>query len=75
MSTAIATMVKMLEMLPEITQAQIVEHLREYIAEMHDNIGWDTRFQRTQEQLVAAARQAKQGIAASLAEPIDHTQP
>jgi uncharacterized membrane protein len=74
MSTAIATMVKMLEALPETTQAQIVEHLREYIAEMQDDGEWDTQFQRTQKQLVAAARQTKQEIAAGLAEPMDHTQ-
>jgi hypothetical protein len=74
MSTAIATMVKMLEVLPETTQAQVVEHLREYIAEMQDDIEWDTQFQRTQKRLVVAARQAKQEIAAGLAEPMDYTQ-
>jgi hypothetical protein len=67
-------MVKMLETLPETTQAQVVEHLREYIAELQDDVAWDTQFQRTQEQLVLAARQAKQEIAAGLAEPMDHTQ-
>jgi len=30
-STAIATIVKMLESLPEATQNQIMDHLREYI--------------------------------------------
>jgi uncharacterized protein YifN (PemK superfamily) len=73
-STAIATVVKMLEVLPETTQAQVVEHLREYIAEMQDDVEWDTQFQRTQKQLVVAARQAKQEIAAGLAEPMDYTQ-
>jgi hypothetical protein len=73
-STAIATMVKMLEGLPETTQAQVVEHLREYIAELQDDVAWDTQFQRTQKQLVVAARQAKQEIAAGLAEPMDYTQ-
>jgi hypothetical protein len=74
MSTAIATMVKMLEVLPETTQAQVVEHLREYIAEMQDDVEWDTQFQRTQKQLIVAARRAKQEIAAGLAEPMDYTQ-
>ena len=73
-STAIITVVKMLETLPETTQAQVVEHLREYIAEMQDDAEWDIQFQETQEQLVAAARQAKQEIAASLAEPMDYNQ-
>jgi hypothetical protein len=74
MSTAIATVVKMLETLPETTQNQVVEHLREYIAEMQDDIEWDIQFQRTQQQLVVAARQARQEIAAGLAEPMDYTQ-
>ncbi len=73
-STAIATVVKMLETLPEATQAQVLEHLREYIAEMQDDAEWDIQFQRTQKQLVAAARQAKQEIATGLAEPLDYTQ-
>ena len=73
-STAIITVVKMLETLPETTQAQVVEHLREYIAEMQDDAEWDIQFQETQEQLVATARQAKQEIAASLAEPMDYNQ-
>jgi len=33
-SPTIATVVKMLEALPETTQNQVVEHLREYIAEV-----------------------------------------
>ncbi len=33
-SPAIATVVKMLEALPETTQNQVVEHLREYIVEI-----------------------------------------
>lgn len=74
MSTAIATVVKMLETLPETTQNRVVEHLREYIAEMQDDVEWDIQFQRTQQQLVVAARQARQEIAAGLAEPMDYTQ-
>jgi hypothetical protein len=72
-STAIITVVKMLETLPEATQAEVVEHLREYIAEMQDGAEWDIQFQETQEQLVAAARQVRQEIAAGLAEPMDYT--
>lgn len=70
-STPIATVIQMLEGLPETTQAQVVEHLREYIAELQDDVAWDTQFQRTQEQLAVAARQAKRNIAAGLAEPMD----
>jgi hypothetical protein len=74
MSTAIVTAVKMLEALPETAQNQVVEHLREYIAEMQDDIEWDIQFQRTQRQLVAAAQQAKQEIATGLVEPMDYNQ-
>jgi len=73
MSTAIATMVKMLETLPETTQNQVVEYLRAYITELQDDSHWDVQFQRTEEQLVAAAQQAKQEIADGLAEPMDYT--
>jgi hypothetical protein len=74
MSTAIVTAVKMLEALPETAQNQVVEHLREYIAEMQDDIEWDIQFQRTQRQLVVAAQQAKQEIATGLVEPMDYNQ-
>jgi translation initiation factor 2B subunit (eIF-2B alpha/beta/delta family) len=71
---AITTVVKMLETLPEATQAQVAEHIREYIAEMQDDAEWDTQFQQTQEQLTAAVQQAKQEISAGHAEPMDYTQ-
>ena len=70
-SNAIATITRMMETLPEALQNQIVEHLREYIAELEDELRWEVSFNRTQEQLVAAARQAKQEIAEGKAEPRD----
>ncbi len=70
-SNAIATITRMMEALPEASQNQIVEHLREYIAELEDELRWEASFNRTQEQLVAAARQAKQEIAEGKAEPMD----
>jgi translation initiation factor 2B subunit (eIF-2B alpha/beta/delta family) len=73
-SGAITTVVKMLETLPEGAQAQVAEHLREYIAEMQDDAEWDAQFQQTQKQLVAAAQQAKQEISAGRAKPMDYTQ-
>ncbi len=36
-STAIATVVKMIESLPEETQDKVVEHLRDYLEDMKDN--------------------------------------
>ena len=73
-STAVVTMVKMVESLPEATQNQVVEHLREYLAELQDEIHWDTLFQKTQSQLVIAARRAKEEKAKGLAKPMDYDQ-
>ena len=73
-SNAIATITQMMETLPEALQNQIVEHLREYIAELEDELRWEVSFNKTQEQLVAAARQAKQEIAEGKAEPMDLNQ-
>jgi hypothetical protein len=46
-STAIVTVVKMMETLPETTQNQIVERLRNYVSEMQDEIQWDVSFRNT----------------------------
>ena len=51
-STAIATVTKMLESLPEPAQDQVVEHLREYLEDLQDELQWDALF-RTQPQLIA----------------------
>lgn len=71
-STAIATIIKLMETLPETRQNQVVERLRNYVAEMQDEIQWDISFKRTQEQLIAVARHARQEIAAGHAEPLDY---
>ena len=70
-STAIATVEKMLESLPEKAQERVVEHLREYILDLQDELEWDALFERTQDKLVAAARRAREEIAAGKAEPMD----
>ena len=70
-SNAITTITRMMETLPEALQNQVVEHLREYIADLEDELRWEASFNRTREQLVAAVRQAKQEIAEGKAEPMD----
>lgn len=70
-SNAITTMTQMMETLPEALQNQVVEHLREYIAELEDELRWEASFNNTQEQLMTAARQAKQEIAEGKSEPMD----
>lgn len=75
MSTmAVATMAKMMESLPETLQNQVIDHLRDYLEEMQDELEWDRQFQRTQPQLIAAAKQAKQEIAQGYAKPLDYDQ-
>jgi hypothetical protein len=73
-SMAIATVTKMMETLPEPTQDQVVEHLREYLADLQDEGRWDTLFKKTQPQLIAAAQRARQEIAQGLAKPMDYEQ-
>jgi hypothetical protein len=62
-TTTIATIVKMVESLPEPVQDRVAEHLREYIEDLQDELEWDNTFKKTQSQLVVAARQARQQIA------------
>jgi hypothetical protein len=71
-SIAIDTVIKMIESLPEPTQDQVVEHLREYLADLQDEYQWDMAFKKTQPQLTAAAQRAKQEIAAGQAKSLDY---
>ena len=73
-SNAIATLVTMMESLPTDVQDRAVEHLREYIEDLQDELQWDKSFQKAQPQLITAARRAKQEIAEGLAKPLDYDQ-
>ncbi|MFW9917361.1 MAG: hypothetical protein ACFFGZ_17280 [Candidatus Thorarchaeota archaeon] len=73
-STAIATVIKMMESLPEPVQDQVVDHLREYLEDLQDELQWDSLFKKTQQQLVVAAQRAKQEIAEGHAKPMDYDQ-
>ena len=70
-SAATATIIKMLETLPEQLQDRVVEHLRDYIEDLQDETRWNESFSRTQENLIAAARQARKAIAEGEASPLD----
>lgn len=70
-SNTIATIVKMVESLPDAAQDQVAEHLREYIQDLQDEVLWDTQFNATQPQLIAAARNARQQIAEGKARPLN----
>ena len=71
-STAIATLIKMMESLPENSQDHVVEHLRQYMEDLQDDLRWDSLFNKTQPQLIAAAQRAKLEIATGLSKPLDH---
>jgi hypothetical protein len=60
---AIATLVKMLESLPDTSQDQVVEHLRQYIEDLRDELQWDLSFEKTEKQLAGAGKRAKREIA------------
>jgi hypothetical protein len=70
-SAAISTIIKMLESLPEPAQNQVVEYLRNYIAELQDEARWDELVARTQPKLIEAAQRARLQIAEGLATPLD----
>jgi hypothetical protein len=63
---------KMMEFSQKPAQDQVVEHLREYFVDLQDELEWDALYERTQPQLVVAARRAKQRIAEGLAKPMDY---
>jgi hypothetical protein len=71
-SPAITTIVKMVESLPDDLQERVAENIREFIADLEDEKLWDASFKQTQDKLVAAARQAKQEIAAGKSVPMDY---
>ena len=51
MTTATATVMKMMESLPESIQARVLEHLQDYIEDIRDEMQWDESFARSQDKL------------------------
>jgi hypothetical protein len=70
-SPSITTIVKMVESLPDDLQECVAEHIREFITDLEDEKRWDASFKRTQDNLVAAARQARQAITAGQSVSMD----
>lgn len=68
----IATVVKILESLPDAQQERIIEHLREYIADLEDELRWDQSFSKTQNKLIEGAKLAKQQIAQGQGQSMDY---
>lgn len=71
-TTAIYTVVKMMEILPESTQNRVLEHLREYLADLEDEAEWDELFAGTQPQLAVEAQRVRQEIKEGSVEPLDY---
>ena len=61
-SSTMATIIKMIELLPENQQENIAEHLREYIADLEDEIRWDNKFRNTQSELSKIAKGVRKEI-------------
>lgn len=67
----ITTVVKMMETLPDTAQSQVVEYVKNYIADLQDELRWDDSFTKTKSSLIQAARLAKQQIADGQATPLN----
>ena len=67
---AITTVVKMMETLPDNAQSQVVEYVKNYIANLQDELRWDENFKKTESNLIQKARLAKQQIAEGKARPL-----
>lgn len=70
-TAATATMIKMLETLPEPLQDRVLEHMRDYIEDVRDEAKWSESFSKTQSKLIAAARRARKEIGKGKSTPLD----
>ncbi len=70
-SESAVTISRMLESLPEQLKDQVVEHVREYIADLKDEMLWSSSFAKTQDKLADAARQVRKEIREGKAAPLD----
>ncbi len=61
----------MLEPLSETEQEKVVEHLREYLEEISDQMRWNESFKKTSAKLSETARNDRNEIAAGRAEAMD----
>lgn len=71
MSQTTETAIKLLERLPEEAQVQVLEALRQLVAESNDDAQWDELFGRSPNVLAAAARSARAAVTAGRAALMD----
>lgn len=70
-SATTATMIKILNTLPEGLQDRVLEHMCEYIEDVREEMQWHESFSKSQSKLVAAARQARREIDEGKSAPLD----
>ena len=72
MSTATTeTMIKMVENIPDVFHDRVLEHMREYIDSLCEEVQWNDSFSNTQNKLIAAAKQARKEIAEGKSTPLN----
>ena len=64
-------MIKILNTLPEGLQDRVLEHMREYIEDIREEMQWHESFSNSQSKLVAVARQARREIDDGKSAPLD----
>ncbi|MCW5206123.1 hypothetical protein VU08_04210 [Desulfobulbus sp. F5] len=70
-SEAAVTIAKMLENLPDQFAEQVVEHVREYIADLKDEVLWNSTFSQSQDKLATAAKKVRKEIQEGKSAPLD----
>jgi hypothetical protein len=70
-SAATNTISKMLEALPEQFQDRVLEHMREYIEDIREEVNWSESFSKSQNKLASIARQVRKEINEGKAVPLD----
>lgn len=67
----VQTVTKLLEAFPSAVQDQAVERLREYLADINDELRWDESFERTSDKLAEVARHVREQFKNGETEPFD----
>lgn len=63
------TIEKMLESLPREAQDRVLDHMRDFVADLQDELKWNEAYARSENNLTAAARKAKKEIKEGKAKP------
>jgi len=61
-TAAAVTIAYMIEPLPTNYQDQLVDHLRGYIEDMREDIQWNESFAKSQDRLIAIAKEARSSV-------------